>query len=92
MEGASLQSWAVVPTLLTVMEQKRMSLSQQHQNAVHTRGAGSRNDKPFTHKHATSRKIKVTGTSLAHAVVLSMNMIIGAPHYVILHLCGLGLA
>ena len=36
--------------------------------------------------------LKVTGTHLAHAVILSMNVIIGAPHYVILCLRGLGLA
>ena len=36
--------------------------------------------------------VKVTGTHLAHAVMLSMNLIIGAPHYVILCLYGLGLA
>jgi len=36
--------------------------------------------------------IKVTGTRLAHAVTLGMNMIRGAPRYVILRLRGLGLA
>jgi len=36
--------------------------------------------------------VKVTGTRLAHAVTLSMNMTIGTPRYVILRLRGLGLA